>query len=117
MVQVELPSRLGEAGSHQDAIKKPKLTPEQLFNNPDSLGFTEFGRRLCGILIRIDNIKDPNMTRTRIAEVDEEINKGCEEIGIERRYLSLAEQQMFILLKEREVLIVKMFPLDGSSEK
>lgn len=120
MVRTEFPPKLGEVGSSHEALgiaETPKLTPEQLFTNPDSLGLTEFGSKLYGTLIVIGSIKDPNMTSSRISEVNEEIDQRCKEIGIKRGDLDFLEEQMRVLRKQREELIIKKFPLLDPNKK
>lgn len=120
MVRTELPPKLEEAGSSYEALgiaERPKLIPEQLFTYPDSSGFTEFGSRLYGTLIVMNGIKDPNMTPSRILEVNEEIDQRCKEIDIKREDLDLLGEQMRVLCREREELIIKKFPLLDPNKK
>lgn len=92
------------------------LTPEQIFASPDSMSFSKFGSILFGTVIREIHIRDPETSAERISEINIEIDQRCQEIGIKRDHLDLLERQMHALIKDREALVVKMFPLDGISK-
>lgn len=114
MVRAELPSMLGKMDSPRrasDVTGTPKLTPKQIFTNKDSRGLTVFGSKLQGVLNKEDSVNDPRMTSARTSEVNEEIDKICQEIRVSRKDLPFLRALMLSYFQKREELIKKRYPL------
>lgn len=113
-------------GGRPPATEGPKKSPllldgAKIFESEGSVSFSEYGSKLCGLVQRLEAYTDTDSkTRPspeRLAELKEEIYRGCGELGIDPKRLQEMGQELSNLISQREQLIRERFPLSSKKKR